>query len=196
MTLDDAMRRWLSGHHVFFVLIQGIVINHRRLLNALQQQDIASARQAFLRAARLLDGSAGAMLLAGDMPRDCYESIRLSMTPPAVPDGFSGVWSADHRAMMDDLKALKSHIDTLNPVLEPERQAWKAAMDRAYQAHAHVCEHFVGDGPSLAMRSDSRSCQRSALDNLDAFRQRALALVSGRTVNVGPDTATEELEQC
>ncbi|MEX0618424.1 MAG: hypothetical protein WDZ76_14560 [Pseudohongiellaceae bacterium] len=174
------MRRWQTGHHAFFVLIQGIVINQRQLLARLRQGNISASRAAFKRATRLLDASAAAMRLTGRMPASCYDAVRESMTPPSVPAGFSGLWSIDHRAMIDELKALKRQIVVLDDDLIEDHQSWMAALDRAYQSHAYVCEQFVGDGPSLAMRTEKNTSQRSGLQSLDAFRERTLNLAAMR----------------
>lgn len=183
MNAEQAMSRWHAGHHVFFVLLQGIILAHRQLKSALARGDETVARRALTQAARMLDGSAAAMLFAGDMPSECYVVVRESMTPPNVPHKFSGLWSVDHRVMMDDLKALREQLSNLGDSLEAEWQAWRDALDRTYTAHACVCENFVGKGPSLAMQPETGQCTRSALENIEAFRQRALALVATSTTN-------------
>lgn len=184
MNADQAMARWHAGHHAFFVLLQGIVLSHRRVESALANGDMAGARCALTQAARMLDGSAAAMLFAGDMPPECYIAVRESMTPPNVPSKFSGLWSTDHRVMMDGLKSLRESLTNLEDSLSVEWRAWQDALDRTYKAHAYVCEHFVGKGPSLAMQPETGQCSRSALENIEAFRKRALALVdSGRVAN-------------
>lgn len=180
MTAEQAIARWVAGHHAFFVLLQGIVLAHRRLADALDRGDDAAARRALGQAARMLNGSAAAMLFAGDMPPEAYRAVRESMTPPNLPDKFSGLWSADHRAMMEDLKALRERIADLDGTLRDDLRAWQQAMDNTYTAHACVCEQFVGDGPSLAMMRDAggASCTRSAIENIEAMRRRALDLVA------------------
>lgn len=177
MNADRALARWLAGHHAFFLLLQGIILAHRRVEEALADGDEIAARRALAQATRMLEGSAAAMLFAGDMPAECYVVVRESMTPPNVPHKFSGLWSVDHRAMIDGLRALRALAGGLAGPLRAEWDAWKDALDRTYAAHACVCEHFVGDGPSLAMQPGTGQCGRSALQNLEAFRQRTLALV-------------------
>lgn len=177
MNVEQAMSRWRAGHHAFFVLLQGIILAHRRLETALIAGDMAAARRALAQAARMLDGSAAAMRFAGDMPSERYVSVRESMTPPNVPAKFSGLWSIDHCAMIDGMKSLRKHLDNNWDALEAELKIWHGAIDRVYAAHACVCEYFVGDGPSLAMRSETSKCTRTALENIEAFRKRTLALV-------------------
>lgn len=176
MNVDQAMSRWRVGHHAFFVLLQGIVLAHRRLEAALIAGDMHSARRALAQAARMLDGSAAAMRFAGDMPSERYAAVRESMTPPNVPAKFSGLWSIDHSAMIDGMKPLRERLANYAEPLEAELRNWREAIDRVYAAHAFVCEYFVGNGPSLAMHSETSECTRSALENIEAFRKRTLAL--------------------
>lgn len=183
MSVEQAMSRWHVGHHAFFVLLQGIVLTHRRLESALISGDMVGARRALALATRMLDGSAAAMRFAGDMPSECYLAVRESMTPPNVPTKFSGLWSIDHCAMIDGLKALRARMADNGKSLEVELQTWHDALDRIYTAHACVCEYFVGNGPSLAMRTEAGQCTRSALENIEAFRKRTLALVTSEQVN-------------
>lgn len=178
MNVDQAMSRWRIGHHAFFVLLQGIIVAHRRLETALIAGDIVSAKRALAQAVRMLDGSAAAMRFAGDMPSGCYVAVRESMTPPNVPAKFSGLWSVDHCAMIDGMKSLRGRVEDNRSLLEAEIRTWHEAIDRVYTAHACVCEYFVGNGPSLAMRSETSRCARSALENIEAFRKRTLALVT------------------
>lgn len=178
MNVEQAMSRWRAGHQAFFVLLQGIILAHRRLETALIAGDMAAARHALAQAARMLDGSAAAMRFAGDMPPERYVAVRESMTPPNVPAKFSGLWSIDHCAMIEGMKSLRKHLPNNWDVLEAELKIWHDAIDRVYAAHACVCEYFVGDGPSLAMRSETSKCTRTALDNIEAFRKRTLALVT------------------
>ncbi len=178
MNVEQAMSRWRAGHHAFFVLLQGIILAHRRLETAMIAGDMPAARRALGQATRMLDGSAAAMRFAGDMPAERYVSVRESMTPPNVPAKFSGLWSIDHCAMIDGMKSLRKQLDNNWDALEAELKIWHGAIDRVYAAHALVCEYFVGDGPSLAMRSETSKCTRTALENIEAFRKRTLALVT------------------
>lgn len=177
MNVEQALSRWRTGHHAFFVLLQGIILAHRRLEAALIAGDTSSAKHAFVQAARMLDGSAAAMRFAGDMPSECYAAVRESMTPPNVPAKFSGLWSIDHCAMIDGMKSLRGRVADYREPLEAELRTWCEAIDRVYAAHAFVCEYFVGNGPSLAMQSETSKCARSALENIEVFRKRTLALV-------------------
>jgi hypothetical protein len=178
VNVDQAMSRWRVGHHAFFVLLQGIILTHRRLEAALIEGDMHSAKRTLAQAARMLEGSAAAMRFAGDMPVERYQAVRESMTPPNVPYKFSGLWSIDHGAMIDGMKSLRERLTNNWGELETELQTWHEAIDRVYTAHACVCEYFVGNGPSLAMRSETSECARSALENIEVFRKRTLALVT------------------
>ena len=178
MNADQAMSRWRVGHHAFFVLLQGIVLTHRRLEVALATGDTLSAKRALAQAARMLDGSAAAMRFAGDIPAERYVAVRESMTPPNVPEKFSGLWSLDHSAMIEGMKALRGRLADYREDLDGEMTAWRSAINRVYEAHACVCEYFVGNGPSLAMRSEAGKNCRSAVENIEVFRRRTLGLAS------------------
>jgi hypothetical protein len=81
------------------------------------------------------------------------------------------------------MKALRERLENNWDALEVELKTWHEAIDRVYAAHACVCEYFVGNGPSLAMRSETSKCTRSALENIEAFRKRTLALVTPGEAN-------------
>jgi hypothetical protein len=85
--------------------------------------------------------------------------------------------------MIDGMKSLRERLANNWGTLEVELQTWHEAIDRVYTAHACVCEYFVGNGPSLAMRSETSKCTRSALENIEAFRKRTLALVTPGETN-------------
>lgn len=178
VNVEQAISRWRTGHHAFFVLLQGIILSHRRLEAALMADDVSLARRALSHAARMLDASAAAMRFAGDMPPEHYIAVRESMTPPNVPAKFSGLWSVDHWAMIEGMKSLREKLETGSSGLDAELKIWRDAIDGVYRAHACVCEYFVGNGPSLAMRSESSKCTRSALENIEVFRKRTLALTT------------------
>lgn len=183
MNDDQAMSRWRTGHHAFFVLLQGLILTHRCLEAALAAGDLPAARQALVRSARMLDGSAAAMRFAGDIPAERYVAVRESMTPPNVPARFSGLWSVDHCAMIEGMKALRERLAAYEERLGEEMTAWRRAINRVYEAHACVCEYFVGNGPSLAMGAEANKYNRSAVENIEVFRRRTLALVT----SVDPD---------
>ena len=177
MQIDQAMSRWKVSHHAFFVLIQGLVAVHRRLELCLMKGDLAGAQSAIALSVRMLNASAIAMRFAGDITPDCYLAVRESMMPPHVPDTFSGLWSTDHRAMIDGLRSLQRCMANLESLSDLDLTPWQEAIDNAYQAHACVCEHFVGSSPSILMQIKDSIGTRSALEHLEGFRKRTMSLV-------------------
>jgi hypothetical protein len=146
----DALLRWKIGHHVFFVLTQALILVHTQLAVALDREDIEVARQALSVGTRLWLGTAAAFSYTGDFSADDYENIvRPSMSPPFLKDGFSGFFSSDHVYLIRALKRLQPLLQRLPPELGPDHRSYLQALDDAYEAHALVCEAFVGTGHSL-----------------------------------------------
>jgi hypothetical protein len=172
------MLRWRVSHHVFFLLIQGLVLVHRRLEISLMKGDMIGARRAIALSVRMLNSSGVAMRFAGDITSDCYLVVRESMMPPHVPDTFSGLWSIDHRAMIDGLRSLQRCIVNIKTMSDSELLPWQDAFNAAYNAHACVCEHFVGSSPSILMSIKDSIGTRSALEHLEGFRKRTISLVT------------------
>lgn len=146
----DALLRWRLGHHSFFVLIQVLMVVHLRIATSLNRYDLAAAAGALALAAGLWEGTAAAFRFAADFASDDYENIvRPSMSPPFLKEGFSGFFSADHVGLIRILKGLRPALQQLPPELGAVHQTYLRALDLAYEAHACVCENFVGAGSSL-----------------------------------------------
>jgi hypothetical protein len=146
----DAMLRWQLGHHVFFVLLQALITVHLRLAATLNRQQWAETEAVLAQATRLWDGTVVAFQYAGDFAAEDYEEIvRPSMSPPLQQEGFSGFFSSDHVTLIHVLKGLRPALQRLPSELGDAHQAYLRAVDTAYEAHAFVCEVFVGAGSSL-----------------------------------------------
>lgn len=146
----DALLRWKLGHHSFFVLIQALIAVHQRLAATLNRQQWAQAEVVFAHATRLWEGTVAAFQCAGDFAAEDYEGIvRPSMSPPLQREGFSGFFSSDHVTLIHVLKGLRPALQRLPSELLAAHQAYLRALDAAYEAHACVCEFFVGAGSSL-----------------------------------------------
>src|SRR5204862_471760 len=79
----DPLRRWRVGHHVFFALIQSLVVTFHWFSSAIAAADLDAAQAALELAATLMWGSAAAFRFAGDFPPEEYdEVVRPSMMPP------------------------------------------------------------------------------------------------------------------
>lgn len=147
---EDALLRWKTGHHAFFVLIQALIIAHVRLAATLRVGHIEPAREAFALAALLWRGAAASFRYTGDLTVEGYENVvRPSMRPPFLKEGFSGFFSVDHAHLLRVVKSSRSLFLGLSPELHLEHRLYLEALDTAYEAHAFVCEQFVGEGQSL-----------------------------------------------
>lgn len=71
------------------------------------------------------------------------------MSPPCLKDGFSGFFSSDHVSLIRILKGLRPALQRLPPELGAAHRSYLHALDVAYEAHAFVCEVFVGNRSSL-----------------------------------------------
>lgn len=170
-----ALRRWRRGHHVFFVLIAGLVITHGALRRCLEAGDEAGARGGLRLATDLWWAAAAALPFAGDLPPGSYESvIRPSMQPPHTSREFSGLHSADHAVLIRQLRGLRDRMAALPEALVTQHHSYLRSLRVVYQSHAAVCEHFVGRQPSLVGR---RTHARPAPEVLrTTLQQRTLAL--------------------
>lgn len=177
----DAMVRWKLGHQAFFVLIQASIAAHTQLAVALRERQHRPAAEALSLATRLWWGTAAAFRYTGDFSADDYERVvRPSMSPPAMKHGFSGLLSVDHAYLLRAVKALRPALQELPEELGREHRLYLQALDAAYEAHAFVCERFVGCAQSL--KGSHQDPQASAPTILRReFKSRALRNAGGPT---------------
>lgn len=148
--LIDALHRWKIGHHVFFVLIQALLLSHTRLAVALDQKDGPAAREAFSISTKLWWGTAAAFRYTADFPAtDCQNLLRPSTSPPFLMEWFSSFFSSDHAYLIRALKLLQPSLRALPPEFSQDHRWYLQALDATYEAHACGCETFVGEGHSL-----------------------------------------------
>lgn len=195
--IDDAVhaaRRWLRGHHIFLVITQGLVIALEDLaaaaatragaqtmsLTTTTTADLIDAMGSF---AALIDTSADALCLTGDFCPDIYDRvIRVAMAPPFMPEGFSGVFSSDHRHLVRRLREERPLFEALRNGVPGAHAEVVASMIRLYDNHKQVCGRFIGvDRASLLMAPGT---SQTAVDQLEKFKQsrlRSLGVVPART---------------
>ncbi|QHC23792.1 hypothetical protein [Streptomyces sp. GS7] len=143
-----AQQRWIHGHRLFFTLTQAAIVGLQDALTAPSARSCGpgvEATRVFLRA------SASAMRLTASFPRSAYERVvRPSMAPPQhSAQGFSGLWSADHRVLITRLRAWGAmHSEICRDSCKIRRHLLDA-VDEVYTAHIGICERFIGDGSSL-----------------------------------------------
>jgi diaminopimelate decarboxylase/aspartate/methionine/tyrosine aminotransferase len=146
----DPLARWRCGHGVFFVLAQRLIVVHGWLQRALEQHDMHAAAEALHTSSELWWASAAAFKYTADFPPDDYARlVRPSMSPPYVSDGFSGLSSPDHAALLQRLRVTQPLLQPLPSALRHAHRRYLWAMNAAYDSHAYVCECFVSEGASL-----------------------------------------------
>ncbi len=141
-------QRWIHGHRLFFTLTQAAIVGLQDALAAPRARSCGPGVQA---TRVFLHASAAAMRLTTSFPRSAYEHIvRPSMSPPQhSAQGFSGLWSADHRVLITRLRAWGAMHNEICRDSCKIRRRLLDAVDEVYTAHIDICERFVGDGPSL-----------------------------------------------
>ena len=175
----DAIRRWKRGHHLFFVLIQGLILSLTKFKRAMVEGDVGMANECLRIATDLMWGSAVAFRFAGDFSEEQYQAVvRPSMEPPYVNEGFSGLNGADHANLIRLLRSLKPTFETLPAPLRAQHRSFRRALDVAYESHVFVCREFVQRGKSL---KQSEKVEIPAHELLRTrFKHRARAMVAGQ----------------
>jgi hypothetical protein len=164
--------RWRNGHLAFTALIDGLILFHLAAIGAIERHDHPGAASSLRAAARLLLAAAAAMRLTGDMTPEDYDEVRAIMTPPRVPEGFSGLFNADHRQLLRLAKQLGQLLKEPGAELVWPREEYWLALNDAYSSHRWVCQKLVGAAPSLA--SASRWNEQPGPQKIEAFARRSL----------------------
>jgi hypothetical protein len=176
----DALLRWKIGHHLFFVLIQALLLTHNQLQQALAARDLPAAQAALATGAQLWWATASAFRYTGDFPAEDYELIvRPSMSPPNLKEGFSGFFSPDHAQLIRTLKSVQRPLEELRPALGEEHAEYLRSLDAAYEAHACVCEVFVGGGHSLRTAQHSQGLSGGPAFVRHTLKPRAIIAAGG-----------------
>lgn len=174
-----ALRRWTSGHHVFMVLVQGLIIALQEMAENIRIGRIAGAQRSFDLASALMRGSNAALTFTGDFPYSEYEKrVRPTLIPPTAPPDMSGLRWRDHEYLIRVLVRLRPIFAELDPRLEPWREEFLQALTGSYDAHKTVCAHFVGNDQSSVLMSNRTT--QSAVSTLDKFKRSRSALVRTR----------------
>ncbi len=175
----DPAARWLTGHQLFFSLIQGAIVGLNRFANAMTAGQAAEADESLRFAAAFMRSSATAMKLASDFaPEDYERTVRTAMAPPKVRAGFSGLQTRDHTYLVRLFGALKPVFLTLGPAGEAHSEFVDSVVS-AYAAHEFICARFRGDVlPSLRMEAASHGrTQRSGASVIREMMRARLALI-------------------
>jgi len=149
--VGDPLERWISGHHVFLVLIQGLIVSLNCFYSAASNDSETAACDCLDLATLLMHGSGAALHYTADFPRSDYDMmVRPTMMPPNVQEGMSGVLARDHRYFVQVLHSNRSLIDRLSGSLKDKYSEFARAFSGTYDSHKLVCAHFGGsERPSL-----------------------------------------------
>lgn len=172
----DPHRRWRSGHHVFFPLIQAIVLALGCFQSALNAGRRDTADEALAFATVAMTASGDAMRFASDFPSGDYSgAVRPAMAPPYLPAGLSGVMSEDHDLLIRRFRELREVFPTLDGPLVARREEFITAVEATYEAHQRVCARFDGEHVvSLRMSADSAAKAVGVLAQLERSRLSTL----------------------
>jgi hypothetical protein len=170
--MNDAMRKWISGHRLFFLVIQASVMCLDDLRQDMDGVRRERDRKTLVNLARLMHLSAGAMRYTGDFSVETYRNL----IRPSMPDSFSGLDNVDHASLMKCLSAIRPGAEHLEREFPSEYASYKSSIRQAYDAHIWVCERFVSDASSLR----TQASELPASQVLEKFRDKRLALLDTR----------------
>ena len=175
----DPLSRWIRGHHVFLVLIQGLIVAMNCFVSAHAENSLEDSSSALELATLLMDGSSAALHYAGDFPASDYdETVRPTMMPPNVPPGMSGILARDHRHLIKLLQSHRTLFQEIQPGLRKKYQEFVTAFGCTYDAHKLVCAHFRGDERPSLLNGNAAESGVELLDDLKSVRLRSLGKVS------------------
>jgi hypothetical protein len=172
----SALSRWIRGHHMFMVLIQGLVTSFSSFQREVQAGRIDQARDSLRAATCLMVASGVALRFTGDFKYSAYErEVRPTLMPPIAPEGLTGLYWRDHEYLIAFLTKARALFTSLDPSLREQLHSFHEALKETYDSHKVVCASFVGtERPSLLMATRT---QKSAVETLDHFKRVRLNLV-------------------
>ena len=171
----DVLRRWVRGHHVFFILIQALLLAHEWLSRAMHVAQPSGVHAMLDWATELWWAAGAAFRFAGDFDQRLYATIvRPSMCPPYLSEGFSGLHSVDHAELMGLLKAARPTIDDRRLMHPAAHRSYLWALSSVYDSHVYVCEEFVNQGPSLKGNASSKYLSSAVAVLGGPLKQRAM----------------------
>ncbi|MEC4891466.1 MAG: hypothetical protein SAL07_06850 [Oscillatoria sp. PMC 1051.18] len=173
---DNPLRRWVIGHHVFYVLIQSLIVALNCFHAEMKAENFQEAEVAIAIATSLMWGAESALRFTGDFSSSQFQDVvRPSMMPPNAPSGLSGQFSMDHLYLVKLLSKLKPMLANLNHSLMTQHQQFTKAFEATYEAHKFVCGKFVGiNSQSLRMNSSSKKSAVDVLNDLKILRLKNL----------------------
>jgi hypothetical protein len=172
----SVLSRWIRGHHMFMVLIQGLVSAFHRFQGEVEAGESDEARDSLRAATCLMIGSGVALRFTGGFQASAYErDVRPALRPPRAPAGLTGLYWRDHEYLIALLTKGRALFTSADPSLRAQLHAFHEALKDTYDSHKLVCASFVGtERPSLLMAART---QQSAVETLDHFKRVRLNLV-------------------
>jgi len=157
--MSTEMERWITGHHLFIVFIQGIVLSLSRLQIYLQQGNLIAAKKELQDTSALLSASGSSMKLAADFPQAQY----MDVIRPSMPDFFSGLDMIDHKNMVQQMRQITPYLQHIPLELHKARAKFYQSVAQAYDSHIYVCDKFVQDEHSLRVISSKTTAKKTLL---------------------------------
>lgn len=167
---EPALRRWRSGHHVFFLANQAANYSVQRAERALDANEANAAIRELDRATLHLRAMSAALWFASCMPPTLYVAdVRSLMQSKSWPGhGFSGNDNYDNIVLAFAIEALRLRL-----MREPLPGLAAAAAARLFEAmvehhenHVLVAAAMVGTATSLHRDADQAAAQVPAVDIL------------------------------
>jgi hypothetical protein len=175
--------QWEIGHRLFFTLTQCITVALSCFAAEYAAGNTGQSVVALNLATTLMRAAATSMRFASDFPAaDYHADVRLSMRPPHVGPGFSGVMGRDHQVLVSLLRRLRPIFSSLDRAATALDE-FRAATRGLFTAHELVCSKFGGDDlPSLLMETRG-TCSPTETASTVARRlsQRRLSLIGSPT---------------
>src|SRR5207248_2111229 len=167
----NADERWILGHRLFFVQIQGVIVGINSFLANQAAGDADEAAEGLNLAATFLRSSAASMKFASDFDPAVYERHVRPAMAPAVRADFSGLQTRDHAYLVRRFGEVKRALATMSEPFEAGEAFVEALVD-AFLAHEFICARFGGDVlPSLRMAATaSRANEPSRRSGVDVLR--------------------------
>ncbi|WCN09336.1 hypothetical protein [Marinomonas mediterranea] len=176
--MNTAMDRWIVGHHLFIVTIQGIILCLLNFEDNIKKKQLGLARKELLDASKLLSASASSMKLASSFSKKQY----LDVIRPSMPDNFSGLDMVDHKEMINVMKRIKPFLLSLPKELYEAKDIFNKSLSQAYDMHIYVCDQFVEDESSLR----AVSSQASATEALSKIKKQRLKNIGENDSHLSP----------
>jgi hypothetical protein len=167
---NDSYQRWVHGHFVFMVIIQGLVVSLNCFCREVDRQQYRSANNHLKRAALLMTATEAAMHYTGEFSQQAYiDRVRPTLIPPIAQPNMSGIHWRDHEYMVkNNFIELKAYLHSPNKDIAEGVTQFRDAVGHAYVAHKQVCGKFVGDAQSSLLSS------APAVSVLDKYRKARL----------------------